>query len=259
MSAPALLAHGSYTAEMSTHPTEVPTPHIAGAAGDVAEIALLPGDPLRAKMIAETFLTDAKCYSSIRNMLGYTGTYKGLRVSVQGTGMGMPSISIYLTELLRFYKVKTAIRIGSCGALRDDVNLRDIVIAIGAHTSSGMNRRYFRGIDYAPTADFALLAAAARIAGERSLPAKVGTILTSDAFYDDDVETFELVAKHGAMAVEMECAALYTLAAREGARALCMATVSDHLRHKQYMTAEERQLSFTQMVELALETALATA
>ena len=235
-----------------------PTPHIEAAAGEIAEVVLLPGDPLRAKMIAETFLEGAVCYNTVRNMLGYTGTYKGMRISVQGTGMGMPSISIYVTELMRFYGVKTAIRIGSCGALVESVALRDIVIALSAHTTSGMNRRFFGGIDYAPTANFELAVAANRIAAEQGLRAHTGPILTSDAFYDDDVATFDLVAAHGTLAVEMEAAALYTIAAREGARALCMATVSDHLKTHEVMTSDERQIGFANMVTLALETALAT-
>ena len=235
-----------------------PTPHIEAAAGEIAEVVLLPGDPLRAKMIAENFLDRAVCYNTVRNMLGYTGTYKGMRVSVQGTGMGMPSMSIYLTELLRFYGVKTAIRVGSCGALLESVKLRDVVIALSAHTTSGMNRRFFGGIDYAPTANFDLVSAAHRIAAEQGLRSHIGSILSSDAFYDDDVATFELLAKHGTLAVEMEAAALYTIAAREGARALCVATVSDHLKSHEVMTSEERQLGFSNMVTLALETALST-
>jgi purine-nucleoside phosphorylase len=235
----------------------VPTPHLAAPSGAIAPTVLLPGDPLRAKMIAETFLESAVCYNTVRNMLGFTGTYKGMPISVQGTGMGMPSISIYLTELLRFYGVHTAIRIGSCGALMEEVKLRDVVIAISAHTSSAMNRRYFGGIDYAPSANFELLAAANRVAAERGYPSHTGPIFTSDAFYDDDDATFTLLAKHGTLAVEMETAALYTIAAREKARALSIVTVSDQLITHEVMTAEERQIGFETMVTLALETALA--
>jgi purine-nucleoside phosphorylase len=235
-----------------------PTPHLEAKLGEIAEHVLLPGDPLRAQYIAETYLSDVHCYNRVRNMLGFTGTFQGMRVSVQGTGMGMPSISIYLTELLRFYGVKTAIRIGSCGALLESIALRDLILAISAHTTSNMNRRYFNGIDYAASADFSLLSAAHRIATERNLPTKVGPILTSDAFYDDNIETFELVAKHGTLAVEMEAAALYTIAAREGARALCMATVSDHLKRDEVMSAQDRQTSLDQMIELALATLVAT-
>jgi purine-nucleoside phosphorylase len=235
-----------------------PTPHIGAQAGEIAEVVLLPGDPLRAKAIAEQFLTDATCYNTVRNMLGYTGTYKGMRISIQGTGMGMPSISIYLTELLRFYGVKTAIRIGSCGALVDSVKMRDIVIALSAHTTSGINRRYFGDLDFAPTANFELVEAANRLAKEMQLPAALGPVLTSDVFYDESVATFDLLAKHGTLAVEMETAALYTIAAREGARALSMVTVSDHLVTHEVMSSEERQIGFENMVTLALETALAT-
>jgi purine-nucleoside phosphorylase len=232
----------------------VPTPHLEARAGEIAELVLLPGDPLRAQFIADNYLRDAVCYNRVRNMLGFTGTYEGVRVSVQGTGMGMPSISIYLTELLRFYGVKTAIRIGSCGALSESVHLRDLILAISAHTTSNMNRRHFNGIDYAPSADFGLLSTAHRVAAERNVAVRVGPILSSDAFYDDDAGTFDLVAAHGTLAVEMEAAALYTIAAREGARALCIATVSDHLKRHEVMSAEDRQTGMREMIEVALAT-----
>lgn len=235
----------------------IPTPHLEAPAGAIADIVLLPGDPLRAQFIAENFLDSPQCYNRVRNMLGYTGTYEGVSVSVQGTGMGMPSMSIYVTELLRFYGVKTAIRIGSCGALLPSVALGDVIIALSAHTTSNMNRRYFHGIDYAATASFDLACTAAALAKDRGTAHHVGPVLTSDAFYDDDVETFELVGKHGTLAVEMECAALYTIAAREGARALCLATVSDHLIHHEVMSSGERQTGFQSMVKLALDTAIA--
>ena len=241
------------------HGVSIPTPHLEAPAGAIADIVLLPGDPLRAQFIAENFLDGAECYNRVRNMLGYTGTYQGTRVSVQGTGMGMPSMSIYVTELLRFYGVKTAIRIGSCGAILPSISLGDVIIALSAHTTSNMNRRYFRGIDYAATASFELASAASGLARERGTAHHVGPVLTSDAFYDDDIETFELVGKHGTLAVEMECAALYTIAAREGARALCMATVSDHLVSHEVMSSEDRQTGFRAMVELALDTAVASA
>ncbi len=235
----------------------IPTPHIEAAAGDIAERILLPGDPLRAQYVAETYLTDVTCYNRVRNMLGFTGMFEGTRVSVQGTGMGMPSIAIYVTELLRFYGVKTAIRIGSCGALRESVKLRDVVLAISAHTNSNMTSRFFQGLSYAPAADFGLLNTAHRIATERNLPAVVGPIFSSDSFYDDDPELFELLANHGTLAVEMEAAALYTIAARENAKALCIATVSDHLKTHEVMTTDERQTSLNQMIELALATLVA--
>lgn len=235
----------------------IPTPHLEAPAGAIADLVLLPGDPLRAQFIADNFLDDAQCYNRVRNMLGYTGTYRGVRVSVQGTGMGMPSMSIYVTELFRFYGVKTAIRIGSCGAILPSVALGDVIIALSAHTTSNMNRRYFGGIDYAATASFDLATTAAALARARGAAHHVGSVLTTDAFYDDDIETFDLVGKHGTLAVEMECAALYTIAAREGARALCLATVSDHLVSHEVMTSAERQTGFQSMVELALDTAIA--
>jgi purine-nucleoside phosphorylase len=235
-----------------------PTPHIAAQPGEIADAVLLPGDPLRAQVVAETFFEGVTCYTKIRNMLGFTGTYKGRRISVQGTGMGVPSISIYVTELMRFYGVKTAIRIGSCGALRNDVQLRDVVIASSAHYTTSMIERWYPGIHFAPTADFDLLAAAHRISAEQKMSTRVGPILTSDCFYDDDVEMFKALAATGTLAVEMECAALYTIAAREGAKALCVATVSDHLVHHEFASAEERQTGFLDMARLALDTVVAT-
>ena len=235
----------------------IPTPHLEAAAGDVADAVLLPGDPRRAEVIASTFLADAACYNRVRGALGFTGTYRGRRVSVQGTGMGMPSIGIYATELLRFHGVRTAIRVGSCGGISERVALRDLVIASAAHTTSNMvARRFPPGVSFAPAADFDLLSAAARIAAERGLAAHVGTILTSDAFYDDPDETWRSVARHGALGVEMEAAALYTIAAAEGARALCVATVSDHLLTHEETTSAEREQGFMAMAELALDTVL---
>jgi purine-nucleoside phosphorylase len=236
----------------------VPTPHIAAQLGDIADAVLLPGDPLRAEQIASTFLEAPVCYTRVRNMLGFTGTYKGRRVSVQGTGMGMPSMTIYVTELLRFYGVKTAVRVGSCGALLDSVKLRDVVIALSAHTNSNMTARHFGGVHFAPTADFTLANAASALAADRGLGAHVGSVYTSDAFYDDDLEATMLLAAHGTLAVEMECAALYTIAAREHARALTIATVSDHLITHELLTSEERQMGFMAMAELALDTIVAT-
>ena len=237
----------------------IPTPHLEARAGEIADVVLLPGDPLRAEWIAETYLEDVHCYNRVRNMFGFTGTYQGVRLSVQGTGMGMPSISIYLTELLRFYGVKTAIRIGSCGAMLDAVKLGDVLLAMSTHTTSNMNNRYFRGVDYAPTANFELLATAHRLANERGLRNHVGSLVTCDAFYDEDESMFALLAAHGTLAAEMEGAALYTIAAREGARALCLATVSDHLTSHQVMSSEQRQAGLAEMIELALATVVATA
>jgi purine-nucleoside phosphorylase len=237
--------------------SEVPTPHLEAAAGEIADPVLLPGDPLRAQVIADRFLGDARCYNRVRNMLGFTGTYRGGRVSVQGTGMGMPSMSIYATELMRFYGVRTAIRVGSCGSLREDVGLRDLVLASAAHTDSAMNRQRFQGVAFAPTASFELLQEASRLASERGLRAHVGTVLTADSFYDFDRETGQKLARFGTLAVEMETAALYTIAAGEGARALCIATVSDHLPTGESVPSEEREAGFMAMAELALETLLA--
>jgi purine-nucleoside phosphorylase len=235
----------------------IPTPHIQAGPGEIAEAILLPGDPLRAKLIAETFFTDATCFNEVRGMLGFTGMYHGKRLSVMGTGMGMPSISIYITELFRFYGVKTAIRVGSTGGLRQEVKLRDIVIAMSTHTNSSMVSRYFDGITYAPTADFGLLSTAVALAKDRGLNAHVGPILTSDSFYDDNPETFKKLGEHGTLAVEMEGAALYTIAARERAKALVIATVSDHLLTHELLSSEERQTGFMAMAKLALDTAAA--
>jgi purine-nucleoside phosphorylase len=235
-----------------------PTPHLSAQLGEIAPLVLLPGDPLRAQFIAETFLTDVTCHNRVRNMLGFTGTWNGHRVSVQGTGMGMPSMSIYSTELFRFYGVTTAIRIGSCGALQSEISLGDVVIAMSASTTSSSTRRHFRGIDFAATADYGLLAAAVGFAASSGVRAHVGPILTSDAFYDEDESLFALVAAHGVLGVEMEAAALYTIAARHRARALCLATVSDHIVRREVMSSEEREKGLSAMVEIALATLTST-
>lgn len=192
--------------------------HIAARDGEIADRILLPGDPLRAKYIAETFLDDAVCYTDIRNILGYTGTYKGVRLSVQGTGMGIPSISIYATELMRDYGVKKLIRVGTCGAMRKDIKLRDVIIAQGATTDSSIIRNIFGGsINYAPLADFTLLRQAYEQSVKQGIPARVGNIVSVDRFYDDEIDNNKLT-QYGIMAVEMETAGLYTLAAKYGAR-----------------------------------------
>lgn len=232
--------------------------HIGAAAGEVAPRVLLPGDPLRAKWIAETFLDDASCYSSVRGMLGYTGTYAGERISVQGTGMGQPSASIYVTELIRNYDVQQLVRVGSCGAITTDVNVRDVVLAISASTDSAMNRIRFEGLDYAATADFDLLRAAADAAAAASVSALVGSVFSADAFYSDRPELLMRMAEYGVVAVEMECSALYTLAAKYGRQALAICTVSDHVLTGAETTAEERQETFTEMVEIALSALLAS-
>lgn len=232
--------------------------HIGAQPGEIAERVLMPGDPLRAKWIAETFLTDARCYSTVRNMLGFTGTYNGVEVSVQGSGMGMPSCSIYTHELINEYGVKTLIRVGSCGALTESLKLRDVVAAIGSATDSAMNRARFDGlVDYAPVADFTLLRNAVDAAAQRGVELHVGPILAADAFYTDRPDLYDRLADYGVLAVEMESAALYTIAARFKARALTLLTVSDHLKTGEHTTAQEREQTFPQMVEIALAAAIA--
>jgi purine-nucleoside phosphorylase len=232
--------------------------HIGAEPGDIAERVLMPGDPLRAKWIAETFLTDARCYSTVRNMFGFTGTYQGVPVSVQGSGMGMPSASIYAHELINEYGARTLIRVGSCGALTEDLGLRDVIAASGASTDSAMNRVRFDGlIDYAPVADFGLLRSAVEAAERRGIPMRVGPILAADAFYTDRPDLYDTLADYGVLAVEMESAALYTIASRFRARALTLLTVSDHIKTGAKTTAQEREQTFGQMVEIALDAAIA--
>jgi purine-nucleoside phosphorylase len=230
--------------------------HIAAKPGEIAEAVLLPGDPLRAQFIAETYLENAVQYTGIRNMLGFTGTYRGKRVSVQGTGMGIPSISIYVNELFREYGVQRAIRVGTAGAIREDVKVRDLVIAMSASTNSAANRIRLGGMDYAPTADFGLLKAAYDAALARNYRPVVGPVISSDMFYTEDPDEWKLWARFGCLAVEMECSELYTLAAKFGRKALCVLTISDSLISREVTTAEERQTSFTRMMEVALEAAV---
>ncbi|WP_139978248.1 purine-nucleoside phosphorylase [Nocardioides litoris] len=226
--------------------------HIGAEPGVIAPVVLLPGDPLRARWIAETFLDDATSHSEVRGMYGYTGTWRGQPVSVQGSGMGQPSMSIYVHELFTAYDVATIVRVGSCGALTEDLALRDLVIASGACTDSSMNRITFGGLDYAPVADFGLLRDAAAAAPE----AKVGLIYSSDSFYPTRPELVDRMVEHGALAVEMEASALYTLAARHRRRALAICTVSDHVVTGEETTAAEREQTFGRMVEVALTAAL---
>ncbi len=228
------------------------TPHIGADKGAVADRILLPGDPLRAKFIAENFLEEAVCYNEVRGMLGFTGTYNGVPVSVQGTGMGIPSISIYVDELINQYGVKRLIRIGTCGAMQQDVKLRDLVIAMAASTDSSINKIRFSGMDFAPTASPELLFAAWETAKRLGLPVKAGNILTSDTFYADDPDSWKLWADFGILCAEMETAALYTLAAKYRVQALSMLTVSDSVITGEGCSAEERQTSFRSMMELAL-------
>ncbi len=219
---------------------------------------LLPGDPLRARWIAETFLSDAQCYSEVRNMLGYTGMYRGEPVSVQGSGMGQPSLAIYANELFRDYDVHQMVRVGSCGALNLDLQVRDVVLAISAATDSAMNRHRFHGFDYSATADFTLLRAAYDATIARGAEPVVGQVFTSDSFYHPRPELTDLLVEHGVVAVEMEASALYTLAAGYSRRALAICTVSDHVKTGAETTPAEREQTFAEMVEVALEAMLAT-
>lgn len=231
--------------------------HIGAEPGQIAPTVLLPGDPLRARWIARTFLDDAVCHSEVRGMLGYTGTWRGRPVSVQGSGMGQPSMSIYVNELLDEYDVQTVVRVGSCGALTERVAIRDLVIASGACTDSSMNRLRFHGLDYAPVADFGLLRAAYDAAAARDdVTAHVGLILSGDTFYNPRPELTDPLVAHGVLAVEMEASALYTLAAAKGRRALAICTVSDHVVTGEETTSQEREETFGAMVEVALEAAL---
>jgi len=216
----------------------------------------MPGDPLRAEWIAETFLDDARCYSRVRNMLGFTGRYRGEQVSVQGSGMGQPSMSIYATELFVDYGVQQIVRVGTCGALSTDLQLRDLVIAVSAATDSAANRLRFHGLDFAACADFALLSAAHAQALAQGFRPAVGQILSSDSFYNPRPELTDLLADHGVLAVEMEANALYTLAAAHRRRALAICTVSDHIRTGAQTSASERERSFTDMVGVALAAVL---
>ncbi len=232
--------------------------HIAAQPGAIAEAVLLPGDPLRARFIAEKFLQNPVCYNEVRGMYGYTGSWKGKRVSVQGTGMGQPSLSIYVNELFRFYDVKRAIRVGTTGAVQESTRLRDIIIAMSASTDSAINTHRFGGRHFAPTASFALVQAAWEAARARGIEPLVGPVASSDIFYDD-AESWKLWAEYGILGIEMEAAELYTLAARFGREALAILTVSDHIAQGTATTAEERQTTFTAMMEIALDAAVGEA
>ena len=229
--------------------------HLSARPGQVAPHVLMPGDPLRARWIAETFLDGAECYSEVRGMLGFTGTYRGDPVSVQGSGMGLPSMSIYAHELLAEYDVQAIVRVGSCGALTEELHVRDIVLASGACTDSSMNRIRFEGLDYAPVADFGLLRSAYDAAAAKTLarPPKVGLILSSDSFYNPRPDLVQRLVEYGVLAVEMEASALYTLAAKFGRKSLAICTVSDHIVTGEETTAQEREQTFGDMVEIALD------
>ncbi|MDP4098363.1 purine-nucleoside phosphorylase [Paenibacillus sp. P96] len=230
--------------------------HIGAQAGDVAETILLPGDPLRAKYIAETYLENVKCYNEVRGMLGFTGTYRGKRISVQGSGMGIPSISIYANELITEYGVRNLIRVGTCGGMQQQVRVRDVILAQASCTDSSMNRHVFGGYDFSPIASFHLLKEAYERGVAKGLNMHVGNIFSSDMFYRDDKSVVEKLMAHGVLGVEMETTALYTLAAKHGVNALTILTVSDHLLTGEETTAAERQTTFNDMMEVALETAV---
>ncbi|MEA2024364.1 MAG: purine-nucleoside phosphorylase [Actinomycetota bacterium] len=234
----------------------MPTPHISAGPDDFADVCLLPGDPLRARYVAETFLDDATSVTAVRNMEGYTGSYCGRRISVMGSGMGIPSILIYATELIREYGVTTLIRIGSCGGLQPDLSVRDIVIASGASTDSNANRMRFGGFDFAAVADFELTRKLVEVAEEREVPTRVGNILSSDQFYHPRTEIFEVARRMGLLAVEMEAAGLFAAAAEHGARAAAILTVSDILGSEESMPSGDRQSSLDEMITIALETTL---
>lgn len=228
--------------------------HINAKKGEIAETVLLPGDPLRAKWIAETYLENPFCYNQVRGMLGYTGTYNGKRVSVQGTGMGIPSALIYCHELINNYGAKNLIRVGSAGSYQKDVNIRDIVIAMAASSTSGINNSRFINSDYSPTANFDLLMKAVQYAKDHHIPIKAGNVLSSDEFYEDNPESYKEWADFGVLCVEMEAAGLYTIAAKFNVKALAILTISDSLVTGEKTSSEERETTFGKMIEIALGT-----
>lgn len=229
--------------------------HINAPEGAIAQSILLPGDPLRAKFIAENFLENPVCYNEVRGMFGFTGTYKGKKVSVQGTGMGQPSLSIYVNELFQFYNVQTAIRVGTCGAINKDIHVRDTILANSACTDSAIITQRFGNLHYAPSANFDLLYTAYNKAKENNINVAVGPCASSDLFYDDN-SNWKKWAEYGVLGVEMEAAELYTLAAKYNRKALAILTVSDHIITGEQTTAEERQVTFKDMIKIALETAI---
>lgn len=232
------------------------TPHISAAKDAFAPTILMPGDPLRAQYIAENFLQDAEQVTAVRNMYGYTGTYQGKKISVMAHGMGIPSCSIYAKELITEYGVQHLIRVGSCGAVLDDVHVRDVVIGMGASTDSQVNRSRFHGYDFAALADFGIVQALAQAAQARGVKAKVGNLFSSDLFYHPDQALTQTLRKYGILGVEMEAAGIYGVAAEFGAKAATICTVSDHIIREEYTTSEERQSTFNEMIEIALDAAL---
>ncbi|MCW7762165.1 purine-nucleoside phosphorylase [Photorhabdus luminescens] len=232
------------------------TPHINAEMGDFADVVLMPGDPLRAKYIAETFLENVRQVNDVRGMLGFTGTYKGRPISVMGHGMGIPSCSIYAKELITDFGVKVLIRVGSCGSIRQDVKLRDVVIGMGACTDSKVNRIRFKDHDFAAIADFDLVRNAVDAAKAKNINAHVGNIFSIELFYTPDQQMYDVMEKYGILGVEMEAAGIYSVAAEYGAKALTICTVSDHIRTGEQIIAEERQTTFNEMIEIALESVL---
>ena len=232
------------------------TPHINAEMGDFADTVLMPGDPLRAKYIADTYLENVRQVNDVRNMFGYTGTYKGREISVMGHGMGIPSASIYAKELITDYGVKSLIRVGSCGAVRDDVNVRDVVIGMGASTDSKVNRMRFNDHDFAAIADFELTQHAVAAAKAKNVPVKVGNIFSADLFYNPQTEMAEMLKRYGIVGVEMEAAGLYGVAAEFGARAMTICTVSDHILKGDSLSSADRQTTFDDMMLIALDTVL---
>jgi len=229
--------------------------HIGAKKGEIAETILLPGDPLRAKWIAETFFEDSFCFNEVRGMYGYTGTYKDKRISTMGSGMGIPSISIYANELIKEFGVKNLIRVGSAGSYQKDVNIRDVVLAMAASSTSGVNELRFGGADYAPTADFGLFIKAVETARAKNIPIKAGNVLSSDEFYEDDIESYKKWSRFGVLCVEMEAAGLYTVAAKHNVNALAILTISDSLVTGERTTSKDRETTFKSMIEIALELA----
>ncbi|RED45476.1 purine-nucleoside phosphorylase [Winogradskyella eximia] len=229
--------------------------HIEAKKGEIAETILLPGDPLRAKWIAETFFENPICFNKVRGMFGYTGTYKGKRISTMGTGMGVPSISIYANELITEYGVKNLIRVGSAGSYQENVKLRDVVLAMAASSTSGVNELRFGGADYAPTANFELFMKAVEAAKQKNIPIKAGNVLSSDEFYEDNKEAYKKWSKFGVLCVEMEAAGLYTVAAKHNVNALAILTISDSLVTGESTTSKDRETTFKSMIEVALELA----
>jgi purine-nucleoside phosphorylase len=229
--------------------------HIEAKKGDIAETILLPGDPLRAKWIAETFFENPKCFNKVRGMLGYTGTHNGKPISVMGTGMGVPSISIYAHELITEYGVKNLIRVGSAGSYQKDVKIRDIVLAMAASSNSGINNSRFDGAYYAPTANFELFMKAVDIAKQKNIPIKAGNVLSSDEFYEDDSDSYKKWSKFDVLCVEMEAAGLYTVAAKHDVKALTILTISDSLVTGEKTSSKERETTFKNMIDIALELA----